>query len=54
MATVKNCGFYWATAKVADEVYFVSTYNTESFGRLSLDFFDEELVNKRLLELFDI
>ena len=52
MATVKNCGFYWATAKVADEVYFVSTCNTESFGRLSLDFYDEDLVNERLIEWF--
>ena len=54
MATVKNCGFYWATAKEGDAMYFVCTHNTESFGKLSLDFYDEELVNERLLELFDI
>ena len=52
MATLKNCGFYYATAEYNGEIYYVATRDTESFGRLALNFFDEETVNKKLLEIF--
>ena len=52
VATIKDCGFYFATAVEGDRVYFVSTKDTESFGELSMDFYDPDEVNERLLELF--
>lgn len=53
IATIKNCGSYFATASYQGEIYFVSTYDTESFGKLCLCLFDEEEVNKKLLDLFE-
>jgi len=57
MATIKNCGCYFATAVYNDEIYFVctnlTTHGTEDFGKLSLRFFDEDTVNQKLLSLFE-
>lgn len=53
MATLKDCGCYFATAAHNGEIYFVATHNTESFGRLHLSFFNEDEVNRRLLALFN-
>lgn len=53
MATIKGCGCYLATANYKDAVYFISTHNTESFGKLCLQFFDEDKVNQKLLSLFE-
>ena len=52
VATIKDCGFYFATAVEGDRVYFVSTKDTESFGELSMDFYDPDEVNERLLKIF--
>ena len=52
VATIKDCGFYFATAVEGDRVYFVCTKDTESFGELSMDFYDPDEVNERLLEIF--
>ena len=52
MLTLKSCGSYIATATYNGNIYFVATLNTESFGRFSLHFYDEDYVNKKLLELF--
>ena len=53
VATIKNCGSYYATANYHDDVYFVSTLNTESFGKLCLHLYDEDEVNQKLLSLFE-
>lgn len=53
VATLKDCGAYYATANYGDDIYFVTTLNTESFGKLCLDFFDEDEINKKLLSFFD-
>jgi len=53
MATLKNCGSYHATATYNGDVYFVCTSNTESFGKLSMNFYDEEKVNSKITELFE-
>lgn len=53
MATLKNCGYYHATANYEGDVYFVCTWNTESFGKLSMNFYDEDAVNKKMIELFE-
>ena len=53
MATLKNCGSYHATAIYKGNVYFVCTLNTESFGKLSMNFYNEEDVNKKMIELFE-
>jgi hypothetical protein len=53
MATLKNCGYYHATANYEGNVYFVCTWNTESFGKLSMNFYDEDAVNKKMIELFE-
>lgn len=52
MATIKNCGFYYATAEYKGEIYYIATKDTESFGKLCLRFFDEDEVNQKLLNLF--
>ena len=52
MATIKDCGCYFATAQHNGDIYFVCTQNTESFGKLSLDFYDPDTVNRKLLQLF--
>lgn len=52
VATLKDCGFYFATANDGDDVYFVCTRVTENFGKLCLDFFDPDEVNEKLLSLF--
>ena len=51
--TLTDCGSYIATAKSNDEIYFVVTKDTESFGKLSLKLYDEDEVNKKLLNLFN-
>lgn len=51
MATIKNCGFYFATAEYNGEIYFVATKDTLSFGKLCLKFYDEDEVNKKLLNI---
>ena len=51
VATIKDCGSYYATANYNDEVYFVSSHNTESFGKLCLNFYDEDEVNNKLLSI---
>lgn len=53
VATIKNCGFYYATANYHDDVYFVSTLNTESFGKLCLHLYNEDEINKKLLSMFE-
>lgn len=53
MATIKDCGSYYATAAYDGDIYFISTHNTESFGKLCLHFYDEDRVNQRLLTLFE-
>ncbi|MBE6885202.1 MAG: hypothetical protein E7487_11465 [Ruminococcaceae bacterium] len=53
VATIKGCGSYYATANYGDDIYFVSTHNTESFGKLCLHFYDEDEVNNKLLSLFE-
>ena len=53
VATIKGCGSYYATANYNDNVYFVSTHNTESFGKLCLHFYDEDEVNNKLLSLLE-
>lgn len=53
MATLKGCGSYFATANCGDDIYFVATLNTESFGKLCLDFYNEDEVNAKLLKLFE-
>ena len=35
------------------DVYFICTHETESFGKLSMKFYNEEDVNKKLLDLFE-
>ena len=52
MATLKECGSYFATAVSGDDVYFVCTRDTESFGRLSMHFSDPDRVNRKLAALF--
>jgi len=52
IATLKDCGCYFATANDGDDVYFVCTRVTENFGKLCLDFFDPDEVNDKLLSLF--
>lgn len=52
VATLKDCGYYYATASHNGEVYFVCTKNTESFGKLVLELHDEEEINQKLLGLF--
>ncbi len=52
MATLKDCGSYFATAVCDGAVYFVCTRDTESFGRLSMNFSDENTVNRKLAEFF--
>ena len=51
VATIKNCGSYFATCTYNNEVYFVCTQNTEKFGKLCLDFYNEDTVNNMLLDL---
>ena len=53
LATIKECGSYFATASYGGAVYFVSTLNIESFGKLCLDFYNEDEVNEKLLKLFN-
>ena len=53
MATIKDCGYYFAVYPYNDDVYFVSTLNTESFGKLSMHYFDPDAVNRKLAALFD-
>ena len=53
VATIKNCGSYYATANYGDDIYFVSTKNTESFGKLCLHIFDEDEINKKLLSILE-
>ncbi|MBE6584781.1 MAG: hypothetical protein E7649_07420 [Ruminococcaceae bacterium] len=53
MATIKECGYYFATASYGDDVYFVCTWNTESFGKLCLKFFNEDEINKKLIQMFE-
>ena len=52
VATIKDCGSYFAVYPYNDDVYFVSTLNTESFGKLSMHTFDPDAVNQKLAELF--
>lgn len=52
MATIKDCGSYFATAVYNNEIYFVATKDTESFGRLSMHFHDPDSVNRKLARLF--
>lgn len=52
MATIKDCGSYFATAVYNDEVYFVSTKDTECFGKLSMHFYDPDSVNRKLATFF--
>ena len=52
MATIKDCGSYFGVYPYGDDVYFVSTLNTESFGRLSMHFSDPDTVNAKLAALF--
>lgn len=51
MATIKGCGCYQATAMHNGEIYFVCTHKTESFGKLSMNFYNEDEVNEKLLNL---
>ena len=51
VATIKNCGSYFATYTYNNEVYFVCTQNTEKFGKLCLDFYNEDAVNKMLVDI---
>jgi len=53
IATIKNCGSYFATAEYNGDIYFISSYNTESFGKLCLNLYDEDEVNEKLISLFD-
>lgn len=53
VATIKDCGSYFATANYNDHIYFVSTRDTESFGELCLHLYDEDEVNRKLLSLFE-
>lgn len=53
IATLKECGSYIATAKHEGDIYFVVTHKTESFGKLCLELFDEDEVNKKLLSMFE-
>ena len=53
VATIKNCGSYFATYTYNNEVYFVCTQNTEKFGKLYLNFYNEDNVNKKFTALFD-
>lgn len=53
VATIKGCGSYYATSCYNGNIYFVSTLNTESFGKLCLHTYDEDEVNRKLLSLFD-
>ena len=52
VATLKDCGYYFATATANGNLYYVATHNTESFGRLCLRLFSEDEVNARLLATF--
>ena len=52
MATIKDCCSYFAVYPYNDDVYFVSTQNIESFGKLSMHFFDPDAVNRKLAALF--
>ena len=53
VATIKDCGFYFATATYGDDIYYVATHETESFGKLCLHFFDDDEVNEKLLSMFE-
>jgi hypothetical protein len=53
VATIKDCGLYFATANYNDEIYFISTMNTVSFGKLCLYSYNDDEVNQKLLSLFE-
>lgn len=54
VTTIKDCGSYFATANVDDEIYFVSTHNTGiGFGKLALKFYDPDEVNGKMLSAFE-
>lgn len=40
LCTIKDCGFYYATAEYQDQIYMVVTKNTLSFGPLNVTSFD--------------
>lgn len=52
MATVKDCGRYFATASHEGEIYYVASEGKMCFGKLCLDFLDEDEVNQKLYALF--
>ena len=52
LATLKNCGRYFATAPHNGDIYYVAAAEPFAFGKLCLDFFDEDEVNKKLYEMF--
>ena len=51
LATLKDCGSYYATAEYEGEIYYVCTRETESFGKLNLHFCEPDQVNRKLLEI---
>ena len=53
MATLKDCGRYFATAPHNGDIYFVAGEVPFCFGKLCLDFYDEETVNQKLLKMFN-
>lgn len=54
MATIKDCGYYFATAEDNGEIYFVCTKDTISFGKLCLHLYNEDEVNQKLLSFFSL
>lgn len=52
LATIKDCGSYFAFYNEGDEIYYIATKNTISFGKLYTDFRTPEEVNEKLLALF--
>ena len=53
VATIKDCGCYFATANVDDDIYFISTYvPVIGFGKLELKFHDPDEVNEKMLSIF--
>lgn len=53
MATLKDCGYYYSTAMHNGDIYYVSSTGLISFGKLCLDFFDEDEISEKLLSMFE-
>lgn len=53
VATLYDCGFYFAITEYKGKYYFLATKGIMYFGELKLTEFDTETVNKKLLDFFE-